>query len=297
MFSVLPSFISMPIAFFLFCLNLTFCGSLVFIGGILKFIFPLKAWHKALYRPMHAAYRLWALLNLAIVNLFNDVEWKVVGDDSLDKNSWYLLIANHQSWLDILVLSSFARTRIPEPKFFLKDSLKKIPFLGMACWALNMPFMKRYSKAFIAKHPHLKGQDIETTKKSCLSFKDNPTTIINFVEGTRLTNQKHAQQKSPFKQLLLPKAGGIAFTLAALGEQFDKILNITLMYPDNDGHIMKDMLKGKLKTVIIHIEQINVNEDIIGDYYEDDGFKVRFQDWLNTVWTRKDELLLSFKNK
>ena len=293
----LPSVISLPLSFTLLCLNLIFCGSLVFIGGVLKFIIPLKSWHQLLYRPMHMAYRLWAKNNMIIISLFNRIDWVIEGDESLNRDTWYLLIANHQSWLDIFVLTSFAQNKIPEPKFFLKDSLKKVPFVGMACWALNMPFMKRYSADFLAKHPHLKGQDIATTKKSCQSFKEHPTTIINFVEGTRLTPQKHQAQLSPFTHLLLPKAGGIAFTLAALGEQFDKILNVTILYPDNNGAILKDMFQGKITRIIVHIEQLPVNEQVIGDYFNDTSYKESFQQWLNELWSKKDKLITELLTK
>jgi len=193
--------------------------------------------------------------------------------------------------MDIFVLANFARTRIPETKFFLKDSLKKVPFIGMGCWALDMPFMKRYSRAYIEKHPHLKGKDIETTRKSCLKYKETPTTIINFVEGTRKSPEK--LKNSPYDYLLPPKAGGIAFTLAAMGEQFDKILNITLCYPENHGHIMKDLLAGRLTKIIVKVEQISVSEEIIGDYFNDKKFKNSFQEWINNLWTRKEKLLKS----
>ncbi|REL29378.1 acyltransferase [Thalassotalea euphylliae] len=291
MLTGLPSFILMPFAFALFCLNLAFNGTLVFLGGLLKTLIPVKAFHQLLYCPMHTFYRLWTYNNTLILRLINRSEWEIKGAENLSKDAWYLILANHQSWLDILVIAEVARQHTPEPKFFLKESLKKIPFLGMACWALDMPFMKRYSKAFVAKNPHLKGQDIETTKKSCQSFRDHPTTIINFVEGTRFTKRKHERQQSPFRYLLKPKAGGIAFTLATLGEQFDKVLNITVLYPDNPGHVMKDMLKGKLGKVIVHIEAIDINQALIGDYFEDPEFKAHFQEWLNQQWLDKDQLI------
>ncbi|WP_448213396.1 acyltransferase [Colwellia sp. MEBiC06753] len=288
MLSWLPSFILLPVSFVLFSFNLAFSGSFVFLGGLLKLLIPFKWFHRILYRPMHTFYRLWTYNNTLIIRLTNNVTWQVSGADQLNKDAWYLVMANHQSWLDILVVAEFARTSIPEPKFFLKESLKKVPFLGMACWALNMPFMKRYSKAFLAKHPELIGQDIETTKKSCQSFRDHPTTIINFVEGTRFTSKKHQQQQSTFNYLLKPKAGGIAFTLATLGEQFDKVLNVTLLYPENPGHVMKDMLCGRLTKIIVQVEQIEVSEALIGDYDNDPVYKTSFQSWLNQQWQQKD---------
>lgn len=297
MLSGLPAFILMPLSFTLFCLNLALVASFLVIGGLLKLIFPIKIIHKALYRPMHFVYRLWALNNYLIMSLFNKITWRVKGNNNLSKDAWYLLIANHQSWLDIFVLSNFARTHIPEPKYFLKDSLKKIPFIGMGCWALDMPFMKRYSKSYLKKHPHLMGTDIETTKRSCHKFKNTPTTIINFVEGTRFTTEKHQAQNNNFQHLLSPKAGGIAFTLATMGEQFDKILNITLVYPQNNGHIMKDMLKGKLKEVVIDIEQINNVEELRGNYLDDIQYKKTFHRWLTKLWQSNDTKINNYLTK
>jgi len=39
-----------------------------------------------------------------------------------------------------------------------------VPFLGLAFWALDYPFMKRYSKELLEKRPELKGKDLEITK-------------------------------------------------------------------------------------------------------------------------------------
>ncbi len=297
MLSGLPSFIAMPISFTLFCLNLAIVGTLLVIGGLIKILIPLKFAQKVIYDLMHFVYRTWALNNYLIMTLFNKIEWKIKGNQNLNKKSWYLLIANHQSWLDIFVLSKFAREHIPEPKYFLKDSLKKVPFIGMSCWALDMPFMKRYSKSFLKKHPHLIGTDIETTKRSCEKFKKTPTTIINFVEGTRFTQQKHQEQNNDFQHLLLPKAGGIAFTLATMGEQFDKILNITLVYPQNHGHIMKDLLKGQLKEIVIDIEQISDIQKLQGNYIDDIEYKSFFHQWLTQTWRNKDTKIDNYLTK
>ncbi len=280
----------MPLAFILFCTNLAIIGSIIFIAGILKHLIPNQKFHHGLYQPMHQVYRLWALNNFRIINLFNNVDWQITGTENLSKKSWYLLIANHQSWLDIMVLSYICREHTSDPKYFLKESLKRVPFLGMGCWALDMPFMKRYSKEFLEKNPHLKGQDIIATRKSCQAFEKYPTTIINFVEGTRFTSLK--QKTHPeLKHLLRPKAGGIAYTLATLGSKFDKLLNVTIVYPKASDHIMKDVLKGKMRKIVVIIEQHDIDEKLLGDYFNDSTFKNQFQQRLNKLWCQKDQCI------
>ncbi|WP_423187784.1 acyltransferase [Alishewanella sp. d11] len=294
MLNFLPGFLLLPLSFSLFALNLAFWGLLVTPLGILKLLLPFAAVHRLIALICRRCYRGWTAVNTFLINLFNDVDWQISGTKTLDKDSWYLLIANHKSWVDIPVVSALAYPLIPEPKFFLKDQLKWIPFLGTGCWALDMPYMKRYSAATLAKKPHLKGKDIETTRKSCEKFRHTPTTIINFVEGSRCTKAKQQQRHSPFTHLLPPKAGGIAFTLASMGEQFNAILDITLIYPENQGHIALDMLMGRLTKVVIHAEVLAVNEQVIGDYFNDAVFRERFQQWLNQRWQLKDAYISQY---
>src|SRR3990167_11325433 len=91
--------------------------------------------------------------------------------------------------------------------------------------------MKRYTKAFLAKRPELAGQDLKITKESCELFKRQPVTVVNYLEGTRFSEAKRAQQSSPFTRLLKPKAGGVAFVLAAMGEQLAADLAVTVASP------------------------------------------------------------------
>lgn len=286
-----------PFALALFTLNLSLWGAIVTLCGLLKLLLPAPALQRQASRLAHWAYRHWSLHNRQLIGLFNKVEWQLSGLTELKPDSWYLLISNHKSWLDIPVLSQFALERIPEPKFFLKEELKWVPFIGSASWALDMPFMKRYSQAQIHKNPALKGKDIETTKKSCEKFRHTPTTIINFVEGTRFTSSKQKHKNSPFRHLLPAKAGGIAFTLASMGSQFDAVLDVTLIYPDNPNHVLVDMLLGKLKRVVIQVEVLPVNDNIVGDYFNDEAFRQRFQHWLNQRWVQKDQQISLYLGK
>lgn len=294
MLSFLPGWLLFPFSFSAFALNLAFWGIVVTPLGLIKLLLPFKAVHRLTGYAGKGCYRGWTAVNTALINLFNNVDWQVTGAQTLDKQSWYLLISNHKSWLDIPVVSTVAHSRIPEPKFFLKDELKWLPFLGTGCWALDMPFMKRYSAAQLAKRPELKGKDIETTRASCQKFKTVPTTIINFVEGTRFTEQKKARKQSPFQYLLPPKAGGIAFTLASMGEQFNAILDFTLLYPDNQDQVALDMLMGKLKRVVVQVEVLPVDQQVIGDYFNDEQFRQRFQLWLNQRWQLKDQQIAQY---
>ncbi len=295
MLSFLPSWIIIFITVPLFFMITAVMGGMMFVIGLIKFLIPIRPISLALSWLNNIIFRGWALFNLLAMNLTNDIDWQISGDKKFEKKSWYLLICNHLSWVDILVLTQVALHQLPTPKFFLKNELKWVPFVGMAAWGLDMPFMKRFSRQYLEKHPEKKGEDIEATKRSCAKFKYIPTTIINFVEGTRFTKEKQAESGTELQNLLPPRAGGIAFTLAAMGHLFSGVLNVTLNYPDNQvpAH---DLLFGRLKRVQVNIEVLEVNENIVGDYFNDDSFKVRFQDWLNDLWIKKDKLITKLNN-
>lgn len=247
-------------------------------------------------------YGLWCRLNFDIIKLSNAVEFEVTGDKNLKKDAWYLLICNHRTWLDVLTLASWCHGRIPLPKFFMKEQLKYIPILGTGCQALDMPFMKRYTKEKMAANPNLRGVDIQTTRQSCERFALQPTTIINFVEGTRFNDGLHAALAAQgvgrdLRNLLPAKAAGVAFTLAAMGSQFDAILDCTLIYPDNSSDIMWNVMSGKLRRVLLDVQTLPLDSDVIGDYYNDDTFRDRFQQWLNVRWALKDKIICDRREK
>lgn len=277
----LPGVLLAPIIFTILVGNVVLWGGVIFVIGLLKIVLPLQIIRDIL----HIAYAAWCKGNYIGVWLACD-NWQVDIEGELDEKAWYLLIANHQSWLDIMVLSGLGR--LPAPKFFLKDELKWVPFVGAGAWAMDMPFMKRVSKAKVAKNPKLKGMDVERTKRACRHFRLNPTTIINFVEGSRYTEAKHKKQRSPFKYLLKPKAGGIAFALEVLGEKMDGLLNTSIVYHGTSETICKDMLFGKLTKIHVDIKVQPISAELIGNYQHDREFRVEFQQKLNVIWQDKD---------
>ncbi len=291
MLHFLPSAILGSVSFSLVVLNTLFWGIPIHIVAILKFIVPLPAWRRMWTRPMIRIVEGWVRVNRANFWLTQKVEWDISGLDGLNQKSWYLVSSNHQSWLDILVLFHVFTRRIPLLHFFLKQELRWVPVVGAACWALGFPFMKRYSREFLQKHPELRGKDLETTRRACQHFKKNPVSVINFWEGTRFTLKKHARQESPYRHLLRPKAGGLAFTLAAMGEYFETILDVTIIYPDKPASFW-NFLAGRMSRIVVRVEQIPIPPEFLaGDYMNDPAFRAQFQAWVRDLWQAKDALI------
>ena len=265
-------------------LNTALWGTLIFLMGLVKLLLPLALVSHAL----HGFYKCWCRGNYFALKL-SGVQFSTEIAPQINAQGWYLLVANHISWLDIIVLTAIEA--LPAPKFFLKDELKYVPLIGSGAWALGMPFMKRASKAQIAKNPKLKGMDVARTQKSCKSFKHHPTTVINFAEGTRFTEHKQQRQNSPFKHLLKPKAGGTAFALQVLIEQLDGLINATLIYHGGNKNIFQSFMLGRLAVIDVKLEYVPLAKVPQGDYQLDKAYRVTFQQYLNAQWHSKDNLI------
>ncbi|CAG8869560.1 putative acyltransferase YihG [Pseudomonas fluorescens] len=278
----------------IFVALLLLLNTLVMIGpllvfALLKLVLPGRFRDYASAGVMWIA-ESWAEVDKLIFALCIPTQWDIRGADNLRKDTSYLAVSNHQTWVDIPALIESLNRRTPFFKFFLKKELIWVPLLGLAWWGLDYPFMKRYSKAFLDKNPHLKGQDLAITKAACELFKRQPVTVVNYLEGTRFTEAKHREQQSPFRHLLKPKAGGVAFVLAALGEQLDALLDVTIVYPGDKAPGFWDLLNGSIPRVIIDIQVRELAPALwAGDYESDPQFRQRVQGWVNQLWHEKDE--------
>ena len=273
------------------------CSVPIIIAGIIKLLLPVPIIWRSISVFADFMMYCWCEGLAFLLRLNPHLKWDVEGLDELSKKNGYLLICNHRSWADIVILCVLFRKHIPMNKYFLKQQLAWVPFMGLACWALDMPFMKRYSRGYLLRHPEQRGKDVETTRRSCEKFRSHPTTIVNFVEGSRFTKEKRLQTRSAFQNLLPPKAAGIAMALNVLGKQFDKLLNVTLCYPENAQSPFYDMLSGKMTRIVVRVSLVPIAEDLHGDYVNDKAFKRRFQHWLNALWHEKDELLTNIKQE
>ena len=259
--------------------------------SIIKLLLPFNAAQLLLSKVMSVIAESWITCNKGWMNLVGKTRWNVEGLQGLHYDHSYLVTSNHQSWVDILVLQYQLNRRLPLLRFFLKQELIWVPVIGLCWWALDFPFMKRYTKAYLAKHPEKKGKDLETTRKACAKFSRIPVAIFNFLEGTRFTQEKHDERASPFQHLLKPKAGGIAFVLDAMGEQLRTLVNVTIHYPDGRPTFWC-LLSGKLRSVVVRLEELEIPRQFIGKSYDqDEGYRAEFQLWVNQLWERKDQLL------
>jgi 1-acyl-sn-glycerol-3-phosphate acyltransferase len=258
--------------------------------GLLKLI-PVVRWQVACARLIDAIIEYWCGFNNAYINKTQRVKWSITGMDDLKPNDWYLVVANHQSWLDIVVLQKLFNRKIPVLKFFIKDQLKWVPLLGYAWWAMGSPFMKRYSKDYLNKHPHKKGKDLEATRKALDLFKRTPSTVMNFIEGTRFTPEKKNLQDSPYQFLLKPKAGGISFVINAMGDRIQHLLDVTIIYAEK-RHSLWDFLCHRLTAITINVREIPIPTQFMNAaLMDDEQTQQEFRGWLNQQWHIKDRLI------
>lgn len=287
MLNFLPGPVRGALSILLCAVNTLFWATPLLLMSFLKFLIPVNGWRRFSSKIIDGCATNWIAVNNFNMKLFSKIHWDVRGLDDLRMNEWYMVVSNHQTWTDILVLQKIFHRKIPFLKFFLKKELIWFPVLGQAWWALDFPFMRRYSSAFLKKNPHLKGKDLEITRKACEKFKTIPVSVMNFVEGTRFTKKKHEKQNSPYTHLLRTKAGGIAFALGAMGDQIHQILDVTIIYPGGAGNVW-DFVCGKVGEIKVRVNVIPVTGEILGDYFQDMEFRKKFQDWLNSLWEEKD---------
>ena len=269
---------------------LAICSTMLPVA-LVKLMLPFGAVRRGADRVLNALAEGWIAVNGWWMALVQRMHWDVQGLEGLRRKGWYLVSSNHQSWVDILVLQKVFHRRVPFLKFFLKRQLLYVPVMGLAWWALDFPFMKRRTGSRAA--------DLATARKACEKFRQIPTSVMNFLEGTRFSMAKHDAQQSPYRHLLKPKVGGLATALSAMGERFDALLDVTIVYPGGVPTFW-DLLSGRVQQVVVRVREREIPKDLLGgDYEGDPAFRARMQTWVKDLWTEKDarieELVVSLR--
>jgi 1-acyl-sn-glycerol-3-phosphate acyltransferase len=278
------------IPFLLFALNTLLHVTLLLALAAFKAV-PVERVRTRVSAWLVAIGQSWIACNTRLIGAATPTRWRVEGMAEVKRDGWYLVVANHQSWVDIPVLQAVFNRRAPFLKFFLKRQLRWVPALGAAWWALDFPFMHRHTRAELERRPELRGQDREATQRACRRFARLPTSVMNFLEGTRYTPGKHAAMQSPYAGLLPPRAGGVAFVLDAMGGLLRSVIDVTIAYPGGRPSLL-DLLAGRIPEIRVDVRERAIPEALLaGDYEGDAAFRQRFQAWINGLWADKEATL------
>ncbi len=291
------------LAMLLFSLNAVLWCGLLFIAALVRPLLPGLERKVAYGARLHPIVDRWVAGNRAIIRGLGLARLNVIGGDALRRDGWYLVLCNHQSWIDIIALQCGLLHDAPVLKFFTKQQLIWLPFIGLSCWVLDFPLMRRFSAQALAANPALRRIDLETTREACNRFRHAPTTVLNFAEGTRFTRAKHAQQGSPYANLLKARAGGVGSVLATLGDRLDAIVDATITYPRvladgthrNEPPSFWHFLCGYVPEIRLELQALAVDAALItGDYADDDAYRTRVRNWLDELWSEKDARLTTW---
>jgi len=281
---------------FLFFNTLFWCGC-IYTLVLIRLLMPTRSLRDACSRAMVKIAENWIAGNGRALDAIQNIQWQIRGLEGLSYERCYLVSANHQSWVDIVVLQKALNRRIPFLRFFIKQELVYVPLLGLAWQALDFPRMKRHSKEYLEKHPEKRGEDLATTKRICEKLRGKHISVLNFLEGTRISPAKMAKQQSPYRHLLKPKTGGLAFVIESMGDQFHSLLDITIVYPQGAVTLWQ-LMSGQLRKVIVEIREIPIPREFLGkNYLEDAHYREQMQSWVLQMWQRKDQRIDELLNQ
>lgn len=288
----MPAFLRIAFAATLVGINTLIHVPILLLAVLFKVLLPTASLRRAFSITLTRLPESWSAINTTLIRALTPTRVEVHGAPELRRDGRYLVLCNHRSWCDIPVLLTFFNRRVPFLRFFLKQELIWVPVLGLAWWALDYPFMKRHSRAQLARNPKLRMQDLDATRAACAKFADIPVSIMNFVEGTRYTPAKHAKQSPPYQHLLRPRAGGVAAVLDAMAGNLQSVLDVTLIYRDPEPSLAA-LLAGRLTRIELHVTERAVPDDLAagGDYEADSHYRARCQRWVNGLWAEKDALI------
>ena len=278
-------------ALLVIALNTIVLALVIFVLALFKRMAPKGGARNAISRWLSSLGEAWISVNKFVLWFYRGMQWDLSVPADLDRKGRYLVLCNHQSWVDIVALQYGLNRRAPFMRFMLKQQLIWVPFLGVAWWALDMPFLRRFSREELLRNPALRGKDLENAARACEKLKHIPVSMMSFPEGTRFTADKHAQQKSVYRHLLVPRYGGIGQVLYSFGDALQAVIDVTIFYPGGTPTFWQ-FISGQVGKISLSARTRSIDEDLRGvDFREDPIAKRRLKDWLDTVWAEKDRVL------
>jgi 1-acyl-sn-glycerol-3-phosphate acyltransferase len=276
-------------------LNTLILAPVLLLCSIAKFLSPTDAVLRRVRALLAKLPVVWISINNGIFALLQITRWDIDVAEDVNTKGCYLVVSNHQSWADIIILQRCFNRRLPFFRFFVKSSMIWFPFLGAAWWALDMPFMKRYSREKLEQHPELRGKDLESAREACEKFRGIPLALMNFPEGTRFSKSKRNAQGSPYQNLLEPRIGGIGQVLYALADQLDSLIDVTIVFPGWKGAkapTFWQFVSGQVPKVLVRARQVPVPARLRGrNFRTDPKIRMELADWVGQLWREKDGMI------
>lgn len=265
--------------------------TIIFIGSIFKLIAPKGRATDAMTHLLSSFGELWVWVNKSVVWFYRDMEWDIQIPDDISHTGRYLVFCNHQSGVDILALQHCLNRRAPFGRYLLKQQLIWVPVLGVAWWALDMAFLRRYSRQELLKNPSLRGKDLENAARACEKLKHIPVSMMTFPEGTRFSEAKKEQQVSPYKHLLRPRYGGVGQVLYSFGDALDSLIDVTITYPHGTPGVWQ-YISGQVKKISVKIQLRPIDKNIRGrNFREDSVAKRELKTWVDGIWEEKEQYI------
>jgi 1-acyl-sn-glycerol-3-phosphate acyltransferase len=255
--------------------------NLVFWALLLALLLPAKAvrrtrpWFNRLAdRIYHAAVR----IDSALLRRVSGVLWRF-DELTLDPTRPHIVLANHRSWADILIVQAVVATRGPIVKFLAKRQLLFTPIFGLIILAFDFPILRRRTRR--GDDPaKRRDDDRRRVSEAAAVLLDSPAAILSFAEGTRFSEAKLKASHGPYDHVLPPRAGGLVAMIEALGGGGGgRIVDLTIAYSRTVS--FWEFLGGESGPVSVLWETVEIAEVEPG----------RAQAWLNARWRRKDAAL------
>ena len=207
--------------------------------------------------------------------------------DRLPREEDVLIISNHQSMADVLLLMCVAHRcgRLPDMKWFVKDSVKYVPGPGWGMYFLDCLFVTRNWARDQVRIQRMFSKYLEHRI---------PVFIVSFLEGTRRTeaktrsSQAFAERSGLYvpQQTLLPRTKGFVATLGALREHLDAVYDVTIAYPERVPSLL-DCFACRVVCVEVRVERHSLSELPTDDE--------ALAAWALERFREKDQMLIDFQ--
>jgi 1-acyl-sn-glycerol-3-phosphate acyltransferase len=261
------SFFERTIRFFLIISSFLLVISTVFTANLIQIlVLPLSLLSVRFrhYSNSLMVQIIWKLCNRSF--LLTGCKIKVLGAEAIKEGESAFIISNHKSMADFFLIHSVAiqKNMIGYCRYFVKDSVKWIPFFGWGMWLMNMIMLRR---------------DWSTDRKRIYqSFRlytkhRLPLWLISYSEGSRFSVEKVKESqdysiqtgKPVLKHVILPRTRGFVISIKELRGYITALYDVTLIYSKKDPNIVPtlfDYFTANLSnfSLEVHIRRFSIED-------------------------------------